>query len=408
MANYISKHIHILFLIGLMGSIGMFNACGPTESAQNQTNENDTSSDHTTSPELSLEPSQSSEESTRTRNLTATDSVGFSFEKKFPQLYQLLKDYPEVLEKVSQYAKKAIYREEVSDEEDLLALMEKRGNEIIPLISPYFENMDPAVFQQKFDVLNAELFKLGIQMTTAEGMFTGLGPSKMITPNLRVQQMNTSQGFDAIQNYDAFTDAMTHSMSGEYPFLDMEPYFNMLASGEQLRNAENARVYYAKVEENFRRALEVLTDIHVVTNEGARIGGIHTEAYPYTCNLEQMQSLLNKYQKSAYYSVIQNILEYPSEITSRPETIYLIVTEWAENEQIAREKIFKYLTNQQDIPHYLAIQSGDGSTEYAVIYRFFENEKQANQAMELSKDKNIDGEMIMVSVQGDKLYQTGI
>jgi len=408
MANFISKHLHLLFLVGLVIGMGIFNACEPTKSSQNQTTQADTSFDHTTSPDLSLDQPQGKAESTNTRSITAKVRVDFSFQKEFPQLYQLLKDYPNVLEKVSQYAQQAVYREDISSEEDLIDLMEKRENDIIPLISPYFENMDQEVFLQKFDVLNAELSKLGIQMTTAEGMFTGLGPSKMITPNLRVQQMNTPQRYEAIQNYDAFKDAMTHSMSGEYPFLDMEPYFNMLVSGEQLRNADNARVYYAKVEENFRRALEVLTDIHVITNEGGRVGGIHTEAYPYTCDLEQMKSLLKAYQLSAYHSVIQNILDNPSEITSRPETIYLIVTEWAENEQTAREKVFKYLTNQKDIPHHLPIHSGDGNVKYAVIYRFFENEEQANRAMDMFRDKNMEGEMIMISVQGDKLYQIGI
>ncbi len=405
MAKTLIRNKALLFVGGFLVSIWIGIGCNSPASS----NASDNFADSSESPvDLTIEPSGSEDNSTSERGLTATARVNFSFEKEFPQLFLLLKEQEDVLEKVSSYAQKALFREDIASETDLLALMEQRENEIIPLITPYFENMDPSLFQQKAEIINTELARLGMQITMAEGVFTGLGPSRMLSPNLRIQKVNTLNTIDAIQQYDAFTDARTQSMSGEYPYLDMEPYFDMLITGEQLKSSNNARIYYAKVEDNFRRALHVLTDIHVVTNEGGRVGGLHTEAYPYACDLKQMTSILNQYEESDYHSVIKNILDNPSEITQRPETIYLVVTEWADSEDSAENTVFEHLNNQKDIPHQLPVQRGDGKVRYAVVYRFYENEQQANQAIEKARTKGFEGELIMVSVQGNKLYQIGI
>jgi len=383
---------------GIMGIICMaFLACD----SLTQPRQNSLGSDSTSTQDITGDLSVNRDNHQPSRGI-ARSSANFAFEDRFPLLYSLIKDQPDILDEVTIYAEKAVYRTDINDEETLLALLEARDENIIPLITPYIENLDQADWVAYQEDLSSELNQLGIQMTSVEGEFTGLGPKKMLTNNLRVNQP------EALLEYDAFTDAQTTSRSGEYPFLNMQPYFEMLSHGEELMKSDNARSYYSKVSDEFQKALHVLTDIHIVTNEGGRVGGIHTEAYPYACDIEQMKSLADQYQQSQYHEVITRILNDPSEITARPANIYLVVNQWADSEEAAQEKILTHFNQNRDIPHYLPVYRGNNIPAYAVIYRFYENEEKANAALVQLDSQNIEAELIFVSVKDDKLYQIGV
>ena len=335
------------------------------------------------------------------QSLSQISSSTFSFKELFPSLYDLLQNNSEELAQVEAFAEQAVSRPSFSQEEDLLDLIEERDAQIIPLLLPYFESMEPDVWDQSYDELEKELGMMGIQMTSAEGMFTGLGPRSLFTDNLKLKEKTP------LIQYDAFTDAQTRSMNGEYPYSDLEPYIKMVLLGEKMEAEGTAKSYYQKIGQSFADALHVLTDVHLITNEGARVGGVHTEAYPYMVSLESIKEALPRFEGSKFKIPLERIVEFPSEMTKRPEHLHLLVESWVDSEEAARNRVEEHLSSGKDIPHYLPVEKGDGSTQYAVVYRFFENADQAQQGLEKMQTQFDTGEMIFVSSEKSKLYQLG-
>ncbi len=328
-------------------------------------------------------------------------SNSFSFEKEFPLLFGMLNNNPDELREVQLFAEQAISRASFSQETDLLNLMEERDTQIIPLLLPYFESMDSEMWDQNFEALDKELGMLGIQMTSSEGIFTGLGPGSLFTQNLKLK------GKLPVIQYDAFTDAHTRSLSGEYPYSNIEPFVKMVLLGENLRKEGNAKVYYEKIGQSFAEALHVLTDVHLITNEGARVGGINVESYPHNISIESIKESLPMFANSQFKEVIERIVEFPSEMTSRPENLYLLVESWVGSEEEAQAQVEKHLYAGKDIPHYLPVEKGDGKTHYAIVYRFFEDADQADTGLKKMQTQFNTGEMVFVSSEKNKLYQLG-
>ena len=349
----------------------------------------------------SLEPSLLADTREVARSLAVISQNEFSFQTQFPVLFDLLKVDPEALAIIEAFAKKAVGRESFSNEGDFLKLMEERDEQVLPILLPYLENMEVEEWTEKYDKLSEELALLGLQMTSAEGIFTGLGPSSLFTQNLKLEK------YTPIVKYDAFTDAHTQSMNGEYPFNNLDPYIKMILLGEQMEREGNARVYYEKVGASFSDALHNLTDIHLVTGEGARVGGVNVDAYPYDIPLESLKENLARFEGSRYKEPIQKIIEHPSEMTNRPAHLHLLVESWAESEEEAKKKVEEHLKSGRDIPHFLPVEKGNGSTQYAVIYRFHENADQAETALKRMQAQNITGEMVFVTCEKNKLYQLG-
>lgn len=335
------------------------------------------------------------------QTLSQLSPDSFSFKELFPFLYELLENNPEDLGHVKAFAEQAVSRSSFSQEKDLLNLIEERDTEVIPLLLPYFESMDPEVWDKNYDGLSKELSMMGIQMTSAEGMFTGLGPRSLFTENLKLREKTP------LIQYDAFTDAQTRSMNGEYPYSNLEPYIKMVLLGEKMEEEGTAKSYYEKIGQSFAEALHVLTDVHLITNEGARVGGVHTEVYPYMISLESLREALPRFEQSKFKEPLQRIVEFPSEMSLRPEHLHLLVESWAESEEEAKKQVEEHLRSGKDIPHYLAVEKGDGSTQYAVVYRFFEDADQAEKGLQIMQTQFNTGEMIFVSSEKNKLYQLG-
>ena len=335
------------------------------------------------------------------QSLAQISSTTFAFQELFPFLYELLKNNPEELAQVEAFAEQAVSRPSFSQEEDLLDLIEERDEQIIPLLLPYFESMEPDVWDQNYDELEKELSMMGIQMTSAEGIFTGLGPRSLFTDNLKLKEKTP------LIQYDAFTDAQTRSMNGEYPYSDLEPYIKMVLLGEKMEAEGTAKSYYQKIGQSFADALHVLTDVHLITNEGGRVGGIHTEAYPYMVSLQSIREALPRFESSKFKVPLQRIVEFPSEMSSRPEHLHLLVESWVNSEEEAKKRVEEHLSSGKDIPHYLPVEKGDGTTQYAVVYRFFEDADQAQKGLEKMQTQFNTGEMIFVSSEKSKLYQLG-
>ena len=337
--------------------------------------------------------------------------AGFSFQTSFPYLYDIVKDDSYLLSDMENYAEKIMVPGQINTEKEFFDLLVERDSTIIPhLESPVINYLDNAYDSDEgaFNKVLAELKKLGMAINMAEGMVTGLSAGPVL-PN-KIREINSPN----LNAFIAFQNANAESMSGEYPFANMEPYETMVLSGEVLmKNQPNP--YFKLIEKRFYEALESLTDIHLVSEPSARqdgsgtptVGGTNTSAYPYMAEIETLREFSKKHPESRYSEAIARLSENMSEISSKPENIYIIITEWVDELVQARRTVAKHLAEGEDIPHYLKIKRGDGKEYYAIAYRFYDDGDKAAAALEKIRKNVPNARMIFVSVKGDELYQLG-
>ncbi|MEZ4774108.1 MAG: hypothetical protein R3D00_13070 [Bacteroidia bacterium] len=349
-------------------------------------------------------------DSMRTRGIPNARMAGFSLDRYFPAIYKLIYTDPALLQKMSIYAEKVIKTEEIRTEKDLLAIFAMRDSllesslyDAIAAVNGYADGSadDGGLYD--------ELSRLGIQITSAEGTFTGLGPESFLQDKL------AEVGSEALRAYIDFLVADANSASGEYPFVNMEPYRKMVEAGEKLTKLQ-PNAYYDKIEERFQQAVENFTDIHMVIPPGtarqdnsamALVGGVNVETYPYASETTTLENFAESSKSSPYAKVAAKILENMSEMTAHPENIYVIVTEWVTDEDMAKRLVFSHLRKGQDIPHHLQIRRGDGKDYYAIVYRFYEDSDKATAALEKIEKEFPQAQMIFASFKGGKLYQLG-
>lgn len=337
-------------------------------------------------------------------SLARTDA--FIFADEFPLLHTICQQDPQLLSQLEAYSRKTLAMD-VQSEEDFLALMETRDSVLIPFITPLFENMDGQALDQNWGDYQEELKRLGMTMTAAEGMFTSIGSAPFM------EEKVAKIGSPEFKAYISFLNAKTESMNGEYPFQNMRPFRDMVLAGERILDGDK-EVYKERIDEDFQYALEAFTDIHYVSSPDTRqvgvalVGGTSTDPYPALAELETAKDFVAGEKESKYKKALSAILKNPSEISGKPENIYVIVVEWANTKTKAQMRVRSHLRLGQDVPHYLKIKLGDGTEKYAISYRFYEDEEKANTAYDEAIKEFPDARLVFCSVKGDKLYQLGI
>lgn len=344
-------------------------------------------------------------DSTRTRGLAPADDYDLAAE--FPTLANLAEGEPVLYEQLETYAAAVSQPASIQSEADYRPLVQLRDEKILSALEAQVLNediTDMQVMQRLFD----ELEQLGMTLVTAEGMIYGVGKAFLLP---EVAQRVASPDYLAFLQFES---AFASSRSGEYPYMNMEPWQEMVVHGEQLRSMPNTP-YWSQVEDEFYNAVRVVSDLHLVQSGNAReadggtpvVGGINTEFYPYAADVQALTDFGGRYPESQLGKTIQRIAQNPSIMTDSPENLYVILLEWIEEEEAAQRKVMRYLSEGEDIPHYLPVVRGDGSTQYAISYRFFEDESQANQAYEKFQASHPDAQLIFCSVKDGKLYQLG-
>lgn len=391
----------------LVGMIFFWGCTRVSDSGSDATGEITDSSTEEPQADASFEPETGSEMGTR--GLAGAETArmaNFSFKDQLPLVYDLVKGDATFLKTLEAYAMKINGPGQIKSEEGIIALLEQRENSIIPKLTPFFENMEEQAFYDNTNALDKELAKIGIRIQTAEAMFVGLGASDMLQQEIKLY------GSDAFKWYIKFINADAAAGGGEYPFMNMKPYGDMILAGEQLQELP-ANPYFDKIKDRYFEALEYFTDIHLVKSPDARqqpsamVGGINTEFYPYASETQAQSEFVKENENSRYSSVVGRIMENMSEISQKPENIYVIVLEWAKTEDMAKSRVRTHLREGEDVPHFLKIRRGDGTDQYAVSYRFYENSEKASDALDKIQSKFPEAQMIFVSVKGDELYQLG-
>ena len=397
---------HVLRCLGLL-ALGSLLTIGCKRDVSQQSSRDQSVSPESTSMPASPEAGANlrvGADSIRTRGLTSAED--FDLVSVFPQLYGLVRANAQLRNTLSDYAQRVVTQQGLNSEADLMALFRMREETILPRLTPFFENEAEAILRQ-FDRYERELNQLGMSMIMAEGTITGLGPMPMLEET--VDQLASP----AFQTYQRFLSARTESYNGEYPFMNMEPYEEMVLAGEELM-ARRPNPYWQKVKEDFERAVSSITDLHVVQNASARagegtplVGGINQDFYPYAAEIGRLRDFAERHPQSGYAQAAQKIAQNPSQMSEKPQNLYVIVLDWAQQERKARQQVQQYLRQGEDIPHYLPIERGDGTVQYAISYRFFEDSDRADEALLRIRQRHPEAEMIFCSVKGDKLYQVG-
>ena len=335
----------------------------------------------------------------------SSEQEDIDFPEKFPLIYGLIKDDFPTLSMVEKYAAMMSNESSVEGDADILQLMETRDKSIIPALDPFIANMNEEVWYDQMDQFDEELGRLGIGMIVGEGMYAGLGPATFMTSNLRVKASSE------LQLYESFQDTRTISYSGEYPYMNMGSFMKLVQVGHELKQSGEGEEFAKLVEEDYRFALEVVTDIHMVEDQGHQsllVGKTSTDFYPFAADKMGIEKYLEEHEDFPFHAAVSKIVENPSMMTVRPENLYLLVTDWVETEEEAKENIYQYLSSGKDIPHYLPVVKGDGKEQIALVYRFYEDATTAEEAMQRCEADGISAEAVMVSMKEGKLYQLGI
>ncbi len=331
-----------------------------------------------------------------------------TFETRFPTLAMLMaKEEPSTLEIVKAFVATVARPEDIRTEQAFLDLLAYRDTAIIPRLDPaIYRWEDSGKRYEHFEALEAELNRLGMQSIEAEGSFLGLGPADLLASEW--DRLASAE----LKLFLQFEELKTRAMGGEYPFLDMGGYLALAEIGEKMMALPKNR-YQDSIVQDYHRYLVFIHDIHQVVDLTTReepnmfVSGISTEHYPYLTDTRSRQVYLDEQPVSLFSKALAGVMAQPSSMSPRPEHLYLVVIAWEAEEAVARQRVIASLLKGQDVPHHLAVQLGDGSTRYAVVYRFFEEETTAEEALRRAETQFRDVELIMVSVSGDRLYQIG-
>ncbi len=327
-------------------------------------------------------------------------------QERYAQLFELVANDLTLKEKISQFISQVESGAQIQTETAYKALISIRDEEIIPALESLLLNLEPDQMpQDRMSKLEPELNALGMTLIQAEGMVVGLG-AKLLLPG--VANRVASADFKAFLD---FQQADAAAQNGEYPYMNLAPYEEMVVTAEKLMDHENE--YWPQIEERFFQALTAISDVHLLQNEGARdggtplVGGIHTDFWPYAAEIESLKDFGERFPESRYSKAVQRIAQNPSSFSAKPENIYVVVIEWLDEEEQAQRKVMRYLGDGADIPHYLPIVRGDGTVRYAVAYRFYEDDQKADEALQAIEGSYPEARLIFCSVKGEKLYQLG-
>lgn len=343
-------------------------------------------------------------DSSSTRGLNANARLGFDFAAQFPIIDSLTQSQAEGRRLIGSFASAVAQVSGIETTEQLEELLFARRDQAREQLKSIIENQDPQWLDQNFQPLEDELNRLGMSMLFAEGMFIGLGNSTLLS------DLVEAKGSDALKWYLRFIYAADESANGEYPFLDMSPYAKMIMAGEKLKELK-PNPYYEKVADQYQRALLCMTDIHRVGAPNARteekqllVGGINTEDYPFATGAKSREDFAQA-KNSRYSTVLAKIMANMSEMSPDPEHLYIIITEWVEGEEMAKNRVYSHLEAGVDIPHYLKIRRPNGSDAYGIVYRFYDDADKAEAAISTIEKEITSAELRMVSVRNGELYE---
>lgn len=326
---------------------------------------------------------------------------------QLPNIYSLISSNSEHVMLLERFAAKFFGDSRFYDDKKWISLFDMRDKELSPALHYYFEDMNESLWEKRFPAYENELAKIGLQFIVAEGMYIGLGPKSM------GKELMRTMASVHLQQYEQFIDASTRARMGEYPYQNMGPYFDMLQIGEVFLKKGDSQLdlFAEKISDDFQSALATVTDIHICKENNQKpffVGDLNKDYFPYSTYIDDHKAFVKSNPNSKFAPIISKIIEQPSSFSQRTENIYLIVHSWEGSRNEAKDKVHRLLLSGMDVPHALPVVQGDNKIRYAVTYRFFDEERLAEKAMDACKGQGIEATMIFTSLRKGKLYQLGI
>lgn len=400
-------HFHIV----LLSMAALFFSCAKPTNSSDQEEEvsNKTISDQVEGQENYGYNDANKEGNTSAENDANKRMMGFNIERDLPIYAPEIQKDQEMYDLISKYGTSVTTGNGIKGDKDILKWLNIRDERLIPYfysLTENFEENESGFIDKNYEQLSQELNLLGMDMNFSEGTFVDMGVYPVM------EEWIEKHASDGLKLYTQFKVAATQANNGEYPYLNMEPRIQKVVIGEKLASLEDS-TYFLKVQEEYEEAVLALADIHKVYNPNNRqeesflVDGVSTEMYPFVTEKKTRNNFVQSQRNSKFSQLVEKILDNPSEISNKPEQIYVIVTEWLDSKKMAQRRVIGHLNKGEDVPHYLSIKRPDGTTRFAVTYRFFENEEKANQALEKIQQEIPSAKLIFCSMKGDQLYQMG-
>ncbi len=332
------------------------------------------------------------------------DLSGFSFEDEFPNLAKILIVNEDMYATIKIYASMVVG--EIGSEEKVLEILDLRYQILndktltFVLEEYYFEN-EASVGYEYWDLVDNELKILGFQSIYAEGMFIDIDAHSFME-----EQIEEYLSLE-MKMYLKLNEAEANSRGGEYPYMGLEAYAEVILIGEDFINQFPNSDKKSGVEQTIFNALIPFTDYHKVVADGMEtycVDGLTYEFWPTATMIEFHDSFIKNNKDSKYFDVIYKIRQNTSSLSMdenyEPLPIYVVVTDYGDNYLDAKKITNNYLNNGIDIPHCLILNDNDKSV-YVAAYRFFSNRVLANEAFEHISKTHKNAEIIKVNGNGE-------
>ena len=259
------------------------------------------------------------------------------------------------------YARRALHPQTITTQGHL--------TEVFALRDSVLAHLDPRVeehFAEEVDYSALERFvdearSVGLEPISAEGMLFGVGAGNLLPE--KVAALATED----FRLYTRFQTAKALSMSGEYPFLDLEPQRQMILFGEELVYSHQESTFIASVQTDFEGALRLFMSLHRAEGEQWCVGPATNDFYPWASGDAAHQAFAFENETSRFHKAVQDLLRLPSDASAEQLDVVVAATSLGESEtdRMILENLERGIAMQR-----LSLRIEDGPTS-AAVYRYF-------------------------------------
>lgn len=292
------------------------------------------------------------------------------------------------------YAGSVLRPDWIKTEDDLTVLFEERDS-LIQMISGS-ETLNKFLYEEAYrwqfekragdwERYDRELEIIGIRTIFAEGMLVGFTKGPVL------EGIVSRVASEPYRLFILLEETYARSYGNEYTYMDLEPEMEAIELAETLIAEYPESKYSDLAKQILSKALFPLTDWHVSLPTDLTlveksdyhpvciVGELHQRSFPWETYIEEPKKFLEAYPGSRFRNIVARIVEEPSEIGDK--SVFVVVVDEFNDEELARKAILNYLLNGIDIPHLITLNE----TSYIVAYRFFADPDKAKRALERIK-----------------------
>ncbi len=210
---------------------------------------------------------------------------------------------------------------------------------------------------------------LGLLPVGVEGMFGTLADGPVLEERMREIASEPYRLYRSYQVNEAAT------LGGEYPYMDLTAYGNMLLSAEEMLLKFPDSPYSKKVKESLKSSVTGMVDVHLTRYEGGEshhVGGICYEDYPCMTDISYHQAFVENHPGSVFAGPIRKMLNNMSVVESGENMkVFAVVTAQHSSHPEAELARLEALLAGKDWLHVIDYHNRDGEYVVANCHRFF-------------------------------------